>query len=604
MSIKNGEDEQTNEEPRRYFAPGELIVAVEHPSDIKKEDLYNKLTKNPVLVGQQDDPFDQLLTELQKYDIDKKTLAIVQVAQRKAAGLLADANWVREALKGAPEPIRVRGRGIDVSTSFVSLNLNNLEDTTLIYLAGELELRLKPPTERGEPQIRGVCLDWLWSSAPDNLTTGGPGSLPVEPSDPENITEDDLSIIVWDDSFFSSILKKPDPTSIERRGKLRNKLHPPKKRVSHPCRVEVVILDTIPPEEALKEWRSNSCNPFLSKLIKNPNGVLHDGVLHRYPESKTDFAFNAPDPAHQAGIVGYPYDMSDHGLFIASIIYKQADKAGLHLIEVLNKNGVGSSRALIWGLAQIVENPGFDNALLIINSSLTIGFSCETIKSLNQELTPPERMLCAVHKLEDESRLSASSSIQFMYEKVTKTFKNSISVAAAGNDNRAENDGEFNSQGRALARFPAAYGSVIGVGALTRKGEVARYSNKPDVPESEGFYVFGGDVDRRQDEKDKDSKWIASKTDGILGVYTHCTYPGEEEVPNTSGWARWAGTSFASAVVTGILAQIAECEAEVLRPTGHKATIKFLRTVANEKEPGGHVLPVKQGRNSTNPGKA
>jgi hypothetical protein len=360
-------------------------------------------------------------------------------------------------------------------------------------------------------------------------------------------------------------------------------------------------LDTIPPEETLLAWKTRDNKPLkelLQHLDSNP-GSRH---YYDYEQKNTDDTFNF-DPAHPYHIRGHHYDMSDHGLFIAGIVHKIAPKANIHIIEVLNQYAIGSTEALIWGLQQIIEH--FDqNIPLIINSSLTISFSCDATRAAVEEgrrrpATPVEEFLCLIEHLDRSSvAFSFSRPTEKEYDDITQSFPNAISVAAAGNDNPAEIDGMPAPPSRALARFPAAFGSVIGVGALTREGEIARYSNKPDDPEPEGFYVFGGNVDG----KSTDDKWMASKTDGILGVYTHESYP-DNGGCNTSGWARWAGTSFASAVVTGILAQVYECHDGLVVPTNSKAAVKLLRDVAEEKKDEGHVLPVGQGKHGLNPHK-
>jgi subtilisin family serine protease len=108
-------------------------------------------------------------------------------------------------------------------------------------------------------------------------------------------------------------------------------------------------------------------------------------------------------------------------------------------------------------------------------------------------------------------------------------------IAAAGNDHRP---------GQSVApqaRVPAAFDSVQGVGALPKalprkngKLKKASYSNQADKPRKIGITTLGGEEGEGQ---------------GVLGLYLGEFPCGE---PNCTKWAWWAGTSFATPVVTGV----------------------------------------------------
>jgi hypothetical protein len=132
-----------------------------------------------------------------------------------------------------------------------------------------------------------------------------------------------------------------------------------------------------------------------------------------------------------------------------------------------------------------------------------------------------------------------------------------IMVAAAGNDSQRSPTNLGDETG-----YPAKWGFVVGVGALGKDGKPAKYSNKSDKPEQQGFMVFGGDYD--------DEPFTAQTTaytgegTGIIGVFTG-DFAGNligktestpvEIVPNKNGFAEWAGTSFAAPIVSAMLAQ-------------------------------------------------
>ena len=79
--------------------------------------------------------------------------------------------------------------------------------------------------------------------------------------------------------------------------------------------------------------------------------------------------------------------------------------------------------------------------------------------------------------------------------------------------------------------------------------QAATYSNLSDEPPKIGYMTLGGEP---------------KPTEGILGVYiSEFPIPPNEDAltpdsinyqRNTTGWAWWAGTSFATPVVSGILA--------------------------------------------------
>ena len=121
------------------------------------------------------------------------------------------------------------------------------------------------------------------------------------------------------------------------------------------------------------------------------------------------------------------------------------------------------------------------------------------------------------------------------------------------------------------ARYPAAFASVIGVGALPKgkrrklpaqKYESSEYSNLGDKPAGEAIMTLEGEEGRDSDNKNK----------GILGLYVGDQFPEVEEeemtgaphrrkikmvsYPNEDCWAWWAGTSFAAPIVTGAIAAL------------------------------------------------
>jgi len=92
---------------------------------------------------------------------------------------------------------------------------------------------------------------------------------------------------------------------------------------------------------------------------------------------------------------------------------------------------------------------------------------------------------------------------------------------------------------------------VLGVAATSGDpSTAAAYSNVGDELEvGDHIATFGGDVTPANDEP----------LNGVIGVYSATRFPrgqqrGAPVLPNESGWAAWSGTSFATAIASGLVA--------------------------------------------------
>ncbi|HTD77325.1 MAG TPA: S8 family serine peptidase, partial [Chloroflexota bacterium] len=87
----------------------------------------------------------------------------------------------------------------------------------------------------------------------------------------------------------------------------------------------------------------------------------------------------------------------------------------------------------------------------------------------------------------------------------------------------------------------ARYQQVFAVAAVGPDGSPASYSNRADVlPLGNGITSFGGEIGR--------------DGAGVVGVYSANTFPGG--AANTTGWAQWAGTSFAAPIIAGLASRL------------------------------------------------
>jgi hypothetical protein len=243
--------------------------------------------------------------------------------------------------------------------------------------------------------------------------------------------------------------------------------------------------------------------------------------------------------------IDHEYEMNDHGLFVAGIIHSLAPHAELHLFQVLNSYGLGDLEIIGETLTGVFSQ--FESKPLVINLSLNYGIPLEMAHTkvgktrtkmkkklvndtIGKELLEPKLESKYVPWL-----IRAAKPAELMYDLFYD--RNSGIIAAAGNDWDDQEPGSP----RPKARYPAAFDHVVGVGALTRTFKPASYSNLADRPPKDGITTLGG-------EKDAGN--------GILG-----TYIGEfpDGSPNKNGWAWWCGTSFATPIISGLVAVAFSC---------------------------------------------
>jgi subtilisin family serine protease len=195
--------------------------------------------------------------------------------------------------------------------------------------------------------------------------------------------------------------------------------------------------------------------------------------------------------------------------------------------------------------------------------------------------------------------------------------KDVVVVAAAGNDSARSS--------RRRTRFPAAYENVIGVGALptlsptsTGSYSSAAYSNRADDQNpDEGYMTFGGEPGPGRGIRGLYTSEIPVYVEGWLSwlwrIFTGTGldgWKGPGYLPphprtltldrirykrNQTGWAWWAGTSFATPIISGFLAAqwSGPCRGTSLDITSAKTQLDQHKQASPTRE-GEKVIHVEQ----------
>ncbi len=407
--------------------------------------------------------------------------------------------------------------------------------------------------------ILAAAPNWVFGSATHQQADGGPGGKPVPPKTSPSAPDYEFHLPAAITNLFGA--------QNEENCKLP---------------VDVVILDAVPPITTINTAKikypkdpkpGSTANPLFHNVLTPLNVVRAQTLKTSLPPSPT----TAGQPVYTAKLLS-DYDMSDHGLFIAGIIHSIALNASLHLYETLNSHGVGSVATLIKGLEYIVNNLLSSNQrgprALVVNISQCIGFH-----KLSDLIEGSNSMFALFNAL-----LTDSFDLAQYIDLLLKPLKVAIDavkhsapadieviiIASAGND------------GLPGARYPAAYQNVIAVGALDHLGGKAAYSNIP----ANGVMVFGGST------LTVSNLTVTDPDHGLLGVYIG-NFP--NATANQAGFARWAGTSFAAAVMSGIYALQASCNGITAQQAnlGHDPAIAKVQSIkaALANSPDG----VKQG---------
>jgi hypothetical protein len=494
-----------------YYLPDEVILHLEHAADL---------------------PVDQLQKDLEIFfDRMKATLPWVEELEALQAESFLTFRVPGEETALSSVPVLLKERR-ELNVLLVEI----FDQNRKVFKNGRVEIS----AAGGMPVVlSGVSPNWLAGGAPHGIGVASPGGWPEEANEPQ-----------------------ANQKRLKLKGKKEGVINL-EDSTGQGSDVQVYILDTAPClsdlAEAYEKWRKPAEGGHSHGDESPPNELIESllspgGRLHVYPASQED-------QRRVAGYtsLGHPYPMRDHGLFVAGILHTLAPEASLHLYEVMNPYGVGCASSLMKALSQTLDNINNNTPILENRTHHPPTLvNCSLVLSISEEGHPTEEY--PGEFLDPDLREYMNTPYERIFDSLSRA--GVVVVAASGND--AQN-GE-----RVAARYPAAFKNVIGVGALPPE-------NPPGTIKKAGYSNLAGELTGAGpgDEKEEVDGYATLGGEkgpgkGVLGIFINPIPVYDGHLPsnkgdvrrdrthyryNRTGWVRWAGTSFAAPMITGILAR-------------------------------------------------
>jgi len=361
--------------------------------------------------------------------------------------------------------------------------------------------------------------------------------------------------------------------------------------------VRVAILDTWPMGKNPKTGNEDHVGRIATFCADHGVTAAQHPLLLRAANGKLvdHFKDMDPDPSIPHHQVNWEtddleprYEKSDHGLFVAGIIRDIAPKTEITVYRVLNDQGGGDVLDVFAALAEItgvvqaarqrkrtvryvvnlsfgflaplrmipilVEHPHMSRAQQVqaFKATTNPGSPNLDLESLEKtgliSLAHTPGGICKVGQWQTELGPLAQG-IQQM-----ATLFNALAqvpeillVAAAGNDSDRSQNLVF------PPRLPAIFEGVLGVSSTQAPGAFSTFSNRDDLDaeRDDGVAARGGERVHNAHAGMYDTR------SGVMGLAVAPSLPpapdGIATQPNnTTGWAQWAGTSFAAPIVVGM----------------------------------------------------
>ncbi|HEY6284263.1 MAG TPA: S8/S53 family peptidase [Ktedonobacteraceae bacterium] len=332
--------------------------------------------------------------------------------------------------------------------------------------------------------------------------------------------------------------------------------------------VHVIILDTLPRQEDMMRTLEGAEDHNLLLLDVVNNVVMHHNLL--------PVGIDEPNPKQPKtgkdikGRNGGGFRMADHGLFIAGIVRDVAPYAHVECIRALNDFCAGESTAFVKALESV------ENRMLLVNpddnnkqgdlyqKKVVINLSC---------VVPPDTYLQMLGIVHGDVRADLIKPIKALVD------LGALFAASAGNEGDTRYQPANPTHIRPDALYPAQFAykgvgtikalgnSMIPVGAVDKHGNPTSYSCYPGEL---GIATYGGDVPKHFKQDESGCFTEAEDLDALIGIYTSLSYPAllledcrpTYPVPNSHAWAYWSGTSFATPIITGLVARILQYKLE------------------------------------------
>ena len=416
----------------------------------------------------------------------------------------------------------MHGNQVLLAIFFHTRSLDPQIDDPLTEALSQIQGRLELLAQVGL-YVLSAMPNWLTRAAPLYYTDGGT-PLPPRPAPLLDISASSNSYVSW----HTSLLDQSFP--FDAKGG-EDAL--------------VVVLDTALYPDRIRnaatrpELRRNGLLQRLANDLRNEDGsfvIEYD----RYPLTN-----DVRTGRDSYGEERY-YLMPDHGISVVGLIRDIAPHARIRLIRVLDDYGGGDCYALFAALTDLerdliagkIRHP-------VINLSMTIMPDIRRLpyiwfSSRQWSSTQLYGVMRVLNHIEEGLRL--------LFESLHK--HGALIVAAAGNDS---SDTAESGKPARPPRAPARYNSTLSVSSLTGNFAPAPYANAANLPTSNsGVAVIGGDGRVGQDGPTAASS--PDIPDAIRALYISPTFPTGEQ--NTSGWADVHGTSFSTAIVSGLAAHL------------------------------------------------
>jgi hypothetical protein len=370
---------------------------------------------------------------------------------------------------------------------------------------------------QGGLNVVSAMPNWLVTTATRYHSDGGP-AIPPRPAPQLDLAAADRQPVGWHISFSDTGLPFDSNDAED---------------------VLVAILDTAQHQDRLMnaamrpEFRRNRLLQRLAEDLRNETGYL-EIEYDRYPIISD--VSTGHDFYNQAAY----YKMADHGVFVTGLIRDVAPGAHIRLIRILNDYGGGDLYNIFAALTDLeVELGSGAIRRLVINLSLNIMPDIRRLPYVwfDHRQLPSTQLAGAVRVL-----AHIEEGLRLLFESLYA--HDVLIVAAAGNDSFLS---KKQGQKPRPPRIPARYDTTLSVASVNSRFAPSTFSNAACIPPlNAGVATFGGDSDEKLDTN--------GLPEAVRGVYVAPTFPGGEQ--NVSGWADWSGSSFATAIISGLGAHL------------------------------------------------